>query len=191
MSETLEAIDGVLCAGLDRLDAANRRATEDSLLLAWRAAEKKMKSGPVPLSALMDVLAQVGWVIKDSRTTNKTAAAGQLATDLSGMLTSRGASPSIAAEIAAGGSAIEAWLNKGGSSHPIIATASATNGTLAISIMQIAITWPAINLLWFSNAAAIQIRLDAATVMLNETVFKEIAEQIAEKVKPYLGEIVH
>lgn len=188
MSTIFETLQGVLLAVPDGLTPATVTACENSLLLAWLAANKADN-----LPKFENILGQIGWAVARSGTTQSQIDVGTIGATIEGAVSQDGGtSPNFGTVLkATGGTANDlaaAWWANGGLGR-ILATVTEQSQPLlhlVIATVQMPDPWRAV----FDPAAQASVTLQRIDMTLNTEVYDKIATDIGTKVAPYRKDIL-
>lgn len=197
MTYTVEAVGGVLLAIAPETPPEAVTSVEDSLLLAWLAARKQAGQGPVQPPDFNSVLGNIGWTIGNSST--KTA--GCPIQDLPSRLIPLGVTDADAAAAllrtaqSSGGSSgkvCQAWWSDYAEKPDAVAfVAVLTAGAeISITLSGLGATLPPRRTALFGPVSEVPTSASSTSYVLDQQVFSGVKDQIAEKLQPYLDQIV-
>jgi hypothetical protein len=186
MALVFEAIGGVLLALPDAAGPDQRSTIENTLLLAWLAAAK---AGPAQPSTLTDTLGKIGWTISSLSNTRQTLALPQSgAAALDAVFA--GAATAISNRLAASqpDPVIAAWWGQDAAGRWLAVANPGEETSLTLCHFDVAISDDRV--LIFGGTPEVVVTIGTTTGVLNPAVFAQVETAVADKVKPYLADIV-
>lgn len=194
MTDTLEAVEGVLVALSDGTPPDRATAIENSLILAWRAA---MKSGEY--NTFFSVLGKIGWTESGSGVEQKSVPVVGFGTAIMNVISECNSiidpipdfKPILTAADGAGHSLANSWWNSGNeqaNGHGICWTTDGPDTVLRCYVLLTSMPDP-----WrviFDPTALASLQCWWRDFTLNSTVFDGLKDDIAQKVEPYRKDIL-
>lgn len=193
MTDTLEAVEGVLVALSDGTPPDRATAIENSLILAWRAAVKAGEYG-----TFFSVLGKIGWTESSARMDLKSAPVSGFGTAIMDAISSANGfldpvpdfEPVLTAAKGTAHEVAKAWWQAGNETangHAVCWTADGPDTVLRCYVLLTSMPDP-----WrviFDPNADATLQWWARDFTLNSTVFESVKDDIAQKVAPYRKDI--
>ncbi len=186
MALLFEAIGGVLLALPDAMALDQRSVTENSLLLAWLAAAKAGLAQP---GILPDTLGKIGWTVSALSSTRQTLALSHSGAAALGAVFA-GAAGAIASRLAARqpDPVVAAWWGQPGAGRWLALADQGEQTTLILCRFDVTI--PDDRALTFAGDPQVDVAIGTTTGTFNPSIYAQVEAAVADKVKPYLADIV-